>query len=121
MSNVILFPKSKSGGPPETMDELLENITSNRKEQIEVLMQELVPDLMSMLESYGIDLNQNEYIKDTAMVVETLSSALHRYFGIPHQFHDLINNSFTFTVNADNTINYEYSGLTLDETTEEET
>jgi len=109
MSNVIQFPRSKTGGPPESMDELLDNITTIRRKQIDVIMEEMVPDLISLFESNGVDINQDDYVKDTAMVIEAMKSALYRYYGIVHPFHSTMENLFDFTVNEDGTIGYVYT------------
>ena len=105
--NVILFPRRKNG-PPETMEEIIETVTNNRIEQIGLLMGEMVYNMIELFESNGIMIDQEEYMKDVAMIVESMKSALHKYFGVTHPFHDLVDTIFEVKVREDGPVEYSY-------------
>ena len=106
MNNVIPFPKQKNG-PPD-MEEMIETITNNRIEQIGMLMGEMVYDMIALYENNGIMIDQEEYMKDVAMIVESMKSALHKYFGVTHPFHELVDNIFEVKVKEDGPVEYTY-------------
>ena len=94
MSNVIVFPKGKKDTPPQSMEELLENVESTRKEHIEYVMDEVLSYVFSRVYDDGFDLGDEECLKTTALLVESMRSALYKTAGIFHAFHVMAEDVF---------------------------
>lgn len=94
MSNVIAFPKGKKDTPPQSMEELLENVEFTRKEHIEYVMDEVLSFAFSRVYDEGFDLGQEDCLKTTALLVESFRSALYNTCGIHHPFHEMANDVF---------------------------
>jgi len=113
--NVVLFPGFKRDCPPQSVEEIVGKVTQTRKEHVDGVLNDLIPDLIHMFGSYGIDVSSDEYIKDVAMVMESIKSMVSRQYHIEHSFHVLIDNIFDFSYNEDNTVSYVYKLPTKDE------
>lgn len=96
MTNVIAFPKAKRDTPPQSMEELLENVESTRKEHIEYLMDETLSFLFQRVYDEGFDLGTEDCFKTTACLVEATRAALYKTAGIYHPLHDFAETSFHF-------------------------
>jgi hypothetical protein len=94
MSNVIAFPKAKRDSPPQSMEELLENVEFTRKEHIEYVMDEVLSFAFSRVYDEGFDLGQEDCLKTTALLVESFRSALYNTCGLHHPFHEMANDVF---------------------------
>lgn len=106
--NVVLFPGFKRESPPQTIEEITDKVTQTRKEHVEGVMLDLVPDLIHTFGSYGLDINSDEYIKDVAMVMESIKAMISRQYHLDHPFHKMVDNIFDFSFNEDNTVAYTY-------------
>lgn len=106
--NVVLFPGFKKDSPPQSLEEIVDQVTQNRKEHVEGVMMDLIPDLIHMFGSYGLDINSDEYIKDVAMIMESIKSMVSRQYKLPHSFHEMVDTIFDFSYNEDNTVAYTY-------------
>ena len=106
--NVILFPKFKKDSPPQTIEEITDKVNQTRKDAIDGVMVDLVPDFIHVFGSYGIDVTSNEYIKDVAMVMESVKAMITRQYGLDHPFHKMVDTIFDFSYNEDNTVSYTY-------------
>lgn len=94
MTNVIAFPKGKRDTPPQSMEELLENVETTRKEHIEYIMDETLAVFFQRAYDEGFDLGADECFKTTACLVEAARAALYKTAGIYHPLHDFAENSF---------------------------
>lgn len=117
MSNVIQFPKSKNNTPPQTIEEMVADIDRLRRDHADEIANSMIPQLIGMYMSNGVDVDQHEYIKDVSMIVESMKSLLYKYFDIDHPFHDMIESVFEFSYNDDESVAYSYK---LPTETEEE-
>ncbi len=106
--NVVLFPGFKKDSPPQSLEEIVDQVTQNRKEHVEGVMMDLIPDLIHMFGSYGLDINSDEYIKDVAMIMESIKSMVSRQYKLPHSFHEMVDTIFDFNYNEDNSVSYTY-------------
>ena len=106
--NVILFSKFKKDSPPQTIEEIADKVNQTRKDAIDGVMIDLVPDFIHVFGSYGIDVTSNEYIKDVAMVMESVKAMVTRQYGLDHPFHKMVDTIFDFSYNEDNTVSYTY-------------
>jgi len=113
--NVVLFPGSKRESPPQSVEEIVDRVTQTRKEHVEGVMMDLIPDLIHMFGSYGLDVSSDEYIKDVAMIMESIKSMISRQYNLEHPFHSMVDNIFDFSYNEDNTVAYTYKFPNKDE------
>jgi len=104
MSNVIAFPRQKRDSPPQTMEELLENVESTRKEHIEYIMDEALTFVFGRVYDEGFDLGNEECLKTTALLVEAFRSAMYKTVGINHPFHAMAESVFNITDEFDQDI-----------------
>lgn len=94
MSNVIVFPKAKRGAPANNIDEILENVEMARREQIEFIIDETLSYVFERCYQEGFDLMENQCLKPTAMVVESLRAALYKTAKMEHALHDVAEKMF---------------------------
>lgn len=113
--NVIAFPGFKRESPPQSVEEIVDRVTQTRKDHVEMIMNDVIPDLIHMFGSYGIDINSDESVKDVAMIMESVKSMVSRQYRLPHPFHEMVDNIFDFSYNEDSTIAYTYKFPTKDE------
>lgn len=107
--NVILFPGMKRDSAPQNMEEILDKVTQTRKEHVTMVMNDMIPEIIHMFGAYGVDINDDKYVKDVAMIMESTKSLLHRQYNLEHPFHKMVDNIFEFSYNEDSTIAYTYT------------
>jgi len=113
--NVVLFPGFKRESPPQTVEEIVDKVTQTRKDHVDGVMIDLVPDFIHMFGSYGLDVTSDQYIKDVAMIMESVKSMVSRQYNLEHPFHEMVDNIFDFSYNEDNTVAYTYKIPNKDE------
>lgn len=106
--NVVLFPGLKRESPPQTVEEIVDRVTQTRKDHVEGVLHDLIPEFMHLFGSYGLDINSDNNIKDVAMIVESIKAMIMRQYNLPHQFHEMVDSIFDFSYNEDNTVAYTY-------------
>ena len=82
--NIVLFPKQKKDSPPNSMDQVYQTALESRKDHIEYLIDEVLSDSFNYVRESGFDLGEEKCVKTTAMLVESLRSALYQSAGIWH-------------------------------------
>lgn len=107
--NVILFPGVKRDTAPQNVVEIIDKVTQTRKEHVAGVMNDMIPDIIHMFGAYGVDINDDKYVKDVAMIMESTKSLLHRQYDLEHPFHKMTDNIFEFNYNDDNTIAYTFT------------
>lgn len=107
--NVILFPGFKRDVAPQTVEEIADKVTQTRKEHVAMVMNDMIPEIIHMFGAYGVDINDDKYVKDVAMIMEATKSLLHRQYNLEHSFHKMVDNIFEFSYNEDSTIAYTYT------------
>jgi hypothetical protein len=107
--NVILFPGMKRDSAPQNMEEILDKVTQTRKDHVNMVLNDMIPEIIHMFGAYGVDINDDKYVKDVAMIMESTKSLLHRQYNLEHPFHKMVDNIFEFSYNEDSTIAYTYT------------
>lgn len=116
--NVVVFPGCKrEDAAPQTVEEIVDRITQTRKDHVFAVMEDIIPEFIHVFGGFGIDINDDKYVKDVAMIIESIKSLLHRQYKLEHPFHTMVDNIFQFSYNEDNMIEYTYTSPT--ETEEE--
>mgnify|MGYP007071589942 FL=1 len=113
--NVVLFPGFKKESPPQTVEEIVDKVTQTRKDHVDGVMMDLVPEFIQLFGSYGLDVSSDEFVKDVAMIMESVKSMVSRQYRLEHPFHEMVDNIFDFSYNEDNTIGYTYKFPNKDE------
>ena len=89
MSNIIQFPKVKSG-PPTNDAQLRDQFAKNKKKYVDNLVAHYSSQLANKFAMHGFKLEDEMFLKDFAYTVETIRSGLYRSLGMTHPFQDLI-------------------------------
>jgi hypothetical protein len=97
-TNVILFPTQRRGAPPQSLEEVLENVETARKEHVEFLIDEIAPAIFNRVYEEGFDLGHEDNTKITGMLVECLRAALYNAVGIDHPLMSVADQLFKVTV-----------------------
>lgn len=109
-SNVVLFPGMKrEDAIPQTLAEMEDRITNARKEHVEMLLGDMIPELIHIFGTYGLNIEDDKYTKDIAMIMESIKSLLCKQSRLDHPFHTMVENVFECSYNEDNTIGYTYT------------
>lgn len=107
--NVIVFPGFKRDAAPQNLEEIVDKVTQTRKDHVNMVMNDMIPDIIHMFGAYGVDINDDKYVKDVAMIMESTKSLLNRQYNLEHPFHKMVDNIFEFSYNEDSTIAYTYT------------
>jgi len=109
MSNVITFPKGRKDAPPQSLEETLDIVQKLRKDTLHATVNVLATNIMVMLAEAGIDVMEEKYMQDSALLVESVTSLVSRSLDIPHALQDFADTCFTIDYDEDNdAINYKY-------------
>lgn len=102
MSNVVVFPKWKKETPPQSLEELFNQIEETRSEHIQYLVnEEIAPSLIRALYHEGFDLTTDECEAATNLFVESLKAALYKSSMIDHPLHEVADDFWDF-INSEN-------------------
>jgi hypothetical protein len=117
--NVVVFPKQKLNTPPQSLDEMITNIESFRKDHIENSIAQILPVVFVRMAEEGFDLTlEDDYIKDSAMIIEAVRSAMYRIMGFDHKLHPVTDAAFV--IDGDNLLKSEvFEYIKQDEDEEE--
>lgn len=107
--NVIVFPGFKRDAAPQNLEEIVDKVTQTRIDHVNMVMNDMIPEIIHMFGAYGVDINDDKYVKDVAMIIESTKSLLNRQYNLEHPFHKMVDNIFEFSYNEDSTIAYTYT------------
>lgn len=113
--NVVIFPGFKKDSPPQSVEEIADKVTQTRKEHVDGVMNDLIPEFIHLFGAYGLDVSSDEYIKDVAMIMESIKAMVSKQYRLTHPFHEMVDNIFDFSYNDDSTIEYTYNFPNKDE------
>jgi hypothetical protein len=85
--NVVMFPKAKKDSPLNTREEVEAKVIEGRKEHIEYIIDETLSFVFLRCHEEGFNLNTDDCLKTTGMLVETMRAALLKSVGISHPLH----------------------------------
>ena len=83
-NNIIVFPNSTT--TPSSIEEMRELIDENKRDAIELAIDEVIPELLNKLGSFNLYID-NE--KDIGMIVEAIKSGLLRSNNIKHELQSI--------------------------------
>ena len=112
--NVIQGPwpktKRKVKIPDETAIELQEKLA-----WAEDLTQTVVVQLMHTLGENGVDISENAFVRDVALIIEMTKGSIYRSLGLKHPTQGLFEALVELSVDPDNTIATEVNQEVLEE------
>ena len=86
--NIIRFPIQKRNGDPPTVEEIKENIITQKEEQIEEISEILANMLLEQISSAGFLVTSDEKtVKELCFCMEALKALMCKYYDIEHSFH----------------------------------
>lgn len=92
-NNVIMFPKEKREDTPiQNMDELMYVIENTKKAVADVIIEEVVGNMFQNFSRYGITVkekNAQPFMKDVALIVESIKSGVFRSMEFEHPLHNV--------------------------------
>jgi aspartyl-tRNA synthetase len=102
MSNVVQFPGAKRNTPPQNIEEVKSNLDAVRQVHVEEAMSLIATVLFDNMAvaGFSFDAEDNESIKDVALLLESLRSLLSKYHNIDHPFQLLSEELFTLQENG---------------------
>lgn len=88
-NNIIAFPiRNKSVPSPPTIEEVKENILTQKEEQIEEISEILANLLLEQIANVGFHLsNDDKTVKELCFCMESLKALMCKYYDIEHPFH----------------------------------
>lgn len=94
--NIIHFPLSKkSNSDPPSLEEVKENILSQKEEQIEEISEILANMLLEQIASAGFLISgDDKTVKELCFCMESLKALMCKYYDIKHPFHAFANACF---------------------------
>jgi hypothetical protein len=109
MSNVITFPKGRKDAPPQSLEETLDIVQKLRQDTLHATVNVLATNVMIMLGEAGIDVMEEKYMQDSALLIESLTSLVSRSLDLKHALQDFAETCFTMDYNEDSdSIDYKY-------------
>ena len=102
--------KRKVKVPDETAIELQEKLA-----WAEDLTQTVVVQLMHTLGENGVDISENAFVRDVALIIEMTKGSIYRSLGLKHPTQGLFEGLVELSVDPDNTIATEVNQEVLEE------
>lgn len=91
MTDIIEFPRHKIVREAPVNNELLEIAKEKGLTNFsDAVTDSIVDNIMYDLQTAGIDIESNEFIRDMSLTVDSLKATIYRAFGVHHHLHDFI-------------------------------
>ena len=88
--NIIQFPKEKMRTPPQSKKELDAELLNNKVAYVEDVASHYASSVFNKLAMHGFNVDDDNFIKDYAYMIETLKSCLLRNVGVTHPIQDTV-------------------------------
>lgn len=92
-NNVIHFPKAKQISPPQSLDEVKEELARNKMTFVDGIVNHYSSQLANKFAMHGFRIDDENFLKDFAFTVESLRSGLYRSLGVNHPFQELMDDT----------------------------
>ena len=90
MAKIIQFPKEKMRTPPQSKKELDAELLNNKVAYVEDVASHYGSSVFNKLAMHGFNVDDDNFIKDYAYMIETLKSCLLRNVGVTHPIQDTV-------------------------------
>jgi hypothetical protein len=108
VSNVVQFPVERLNVPPQSIEEMQDSISIMRKEHVDNLMDMMIPSVLMLFETNGMDVETEAYVKDSALVIEAIKALMYKYYNLEHPLNFIAETCFDIRMNSDESISYNY-------------
>jgi hypothetical protein len=108
VSNVVRFPVERQNAPPQSIEEMQDSISIMRKEHVDNLMDMMIPSVLMLFETNGMDVETEAYMKDSALVIESIKALMYKYYNLEHPLNFIADTCFDIKMNADDSVSYNY-------------
>lgn len=89
MTKVVDFPKNKI--VRDIPDEVIkERQTKSDKKMADAIIEDISGIVLTELDNYPVDVETKQFSKDFILVVDSITAAVYRSFGLDHHLHPLI-------------------------------
>lgn len=92
-NNVIQFPKMKQASPPQSMQEVRDELARNKMGFVDGIVNHYSAQLANKFAMHGFRIDDENFLKDFAFTVESLRSGLYRSIGVDHPFQELMDDT----------------------------
>ena len=99
--NVVRFPKPHRFAPPQTIEEVQENVTLVRAELADRAIAEGMMALFEALAKEGIDITGDEVHMCNALICESIRAAAYKALTLNHPFHSMVEQMIEFDYTED--------------------
>lgn len=110
--NVIPFPKGRKFAPPQSIEEVHENISQVRTELADFAIGQGMVALFEALAKEGVDITGSEVHMCNALICESIRAAVYKALTLNHPFHSMVEEMIVFE-ETDDGFSYTYKIPTL--------
>lgn len=107
-SKVISFPRSKKDTPPQSLEDVQNNVLKVRMENVNRLTEELSTMFLTIMDNQGINIVEEDFMKLNAFMTELTKAYICKSMNIEHIFIDLAETYFKLIDDGEN-VRYEYN------------
>ncbi len=120
-TNVVMFPKAKKNHPPQTLEDIQDDIQNIRSSKAEDVVSVCMMSIMDAMEVNGIDISDPdipENLKYNTWVLEAIRVLVYGKLGLEHPWKYIPENLFAIEKHPEytdlNVVTWEYDNLTLE-------
>ena len=94
MKNIVEFPKNKIFRDAPVNIELIEKAKEKALASFaDSVVETMIDNLLEGLDNFGIDTEEDAFIKDFSLTVDAIRATVYRSLGIPHKLHEFIDDN----------------------------
>lgn len=95
-SNILLFPRGKKGAPPQSFEEILNNVQATRDTYSRNEAENISRTIFLSMAENGLRFNHEDGVAhDMMLVYEAILSLHHKLVGLEHPLQTAANNMFS--------------------------
>lgn len=90
MTNVVAFPKAHKDAPAQSLEEVIERVSENRREHINHIVDDLGSFFVARAYEEGFGVDSDDCFKDVILVIEAMRSAMYKSVGLEHPMQHVV-------------------------------
>lgn len=107
-NNIVQFPFNRRLAPPQSLEEVKDNIERVRTDLANEATQRGMIALFEALAKEGVDLTGDETTKDNALICEAIKASVFKALTLSHGFHSMTEEMFDFEYFDEGMYSYTY-------------
>lgn len=88
-NNIVVFPKARTRNPLQSMEEIIDHITENRREHITYLVDDISEYVIQRAELEGFRVTDQDHTKSTMLFIEAMRAMLYSTARLEHPLHKI--------------------------------